>query len=271
MKKSILLLTVLMMTGTRISALPVSADMTQQQEAVGKAPSFPGGKEAMEKFIEENLQYPEAAREAGVSGSVTLQFNVHADGSISDIAVFSHPKNTDNPDLIAEAKRVVGLFPKFEPATIDGQAVEANFIVPIRFKKGGGKGGFRNERNAARTYTDEKGRTVVEPDFADQGAMGLRKYLFRYLVIDPHEKNYKQMAGATIVLELTIDKEGNTKDVDIESSTCKLLNDRAKKIGETMPRWKPGTIDGNPAKMKRKLTLVFEGMRGQSGPMVIKK
>ncbi len=224
----------------------------------------------MEQFIAENLEYPESA--AGVTGRVMLQFQVHADGSISNIELFDSPKNTDNPDLIAEAKRVVGLFPKFEPATINGQPAEANFIVPVVFKKGGGKGGaFRNDVNAARSYTDEKGRSVVEPDFADHGAMGLRKFLFRYLVVDPHEKNFDQMAGAKIVLELTIDKEGNTKSVDIESSTCKLLNDKAKTIGKSMPKWKPGTIDGQPAKMKRKLTLVFEGLRENSGPRVVKK
>ena len=270
MKKCILLFTALWLSVTYATALPNSPVMVQQ-DAVGTPPEFPGGKQAMEQFISENLQYPEAAKQAGISGSVMLQFNVHPDGSISDIAVFSHHKNTDNPDLIAEAKRLVGLFPKFQPATIDGQAVEANFIVPIRFKKGSGKGGFRSEMNAARSYTDEKGRAVVEPDFADNGAMGLRKFLFRYLVIDPHEKEYDQMAGATVVLELTIDKEGNTKDVDIESSTCKLLNDRAKTIGKSLPKWKPGTIDGKAEKMKRKLTLKFEGMRGNSGPMVVKK
>lgn len=269
MKPYIFFILASLFTATETVALPVSAPMIQSQEDVGVPPEYPGGKGAMAKFIEENLQYPESFD--GNSTRVALQFIVYADGSIGEITVYDNPKNSSNPDLIAEAKRVVSLFPKFKPATINGVPASANFVVPVRFSKGGGKGGFKNDVNAARTYTDSKGHSVVEPDFAANGAMGLRKYLFRYLVIDPHEKNYDQMAGATVVLELTIDKEGNTKDVDIESSTCKLLNDRAKSIGKSLPKWTPGTIDGKPAKMTRKLTLKFEGQRGISGPMVVKK
>ena len=50
-------------------------------------PAFPGGEEAMNKYISENLQYPALAKENGVEGIVNVAFTVKSDGSIGSIKI----------------------------------------------------------------------------------------------------------------------------------------------------------------------------------------
>ena len=71
-------------------------------------PTFNGG-DAIEfsKWVNENLKYPQAAKDAGVQGRVTLQFTVYPDGSVRDTKVLRGV----NPDLDAEALRVVSASP----------------------------------------------------------------------------------------------------------------------------------------------------------------
>lgn len=92
-------------------------------------PSFPGGEEAMKKYISENTRYPEISREMGVEGVVTIGFIVEPDGSIKDAKVV---KPVD-PDLEKEALRVVNGMPAWEPAQKEGTPVEAPSKVDVPF------------------------------------------------------------------------------------------------------------------------------------------
>lgn len=93
-------------------------------------PQFPGGKEACEQFIKENLRYP-ADAEPGVEGRVIVSFLVNLDGTLSDIHVVkSLGEAFDN-----EALRVVKLMPKWSPGAIDGQRALRKYVIPVIFKK----------------------------------------------------------------------------------------------------------------------------------------
>ncbi|MDE6536138.1 MAG: energy transducer TonB, partial [Muribaculaceae bacterium] len=54
-----------------------------------------------------------------IQGRVTVQFVVEKDGSIGEVKVV----RGKDPDLDAEAIRVVKSFPKFTPGKMNGQAV----------------------------------------------------------------------------------------------------------------------------------------------------
>lgn len=61
-------------------------EQTHQEFAVIEA-EFPGGLEAMYRFISENLHYPDIARESNITGTVIVKFVVEKDGSISRASV----------------------------------------------------------------------------------------------------------------------------------------------------------------------------------------
>ncbi len=92
-----------------------------------EGPSYPGGEEALYKFLEENIQFPDGF--CGL-GTVVVKFVVEADGTIT------------NPRVIRdigggcgdEALRVVKLMPKWTPETFGGKHVRSEFMLPIQFQ-----------------------------------------------------------------------------------------------------------------------------------------
>ncbi|HEY5916388.1 MAG TPA: energy transducer TonB, partial [Chryseolinea sp.] len=91
---------------------------------------FPGGLEAMMKFIVKNMKYPAAARRMGVEGSVFVSFVIDKEGTISDLTVIKGI----SADCDKEALRVVKLMPPWKPGKQNGRAVKSRFVLPIKFK-----------------------------------------------------------------------------------------------------------------------------------------
>ena len=91
--------------------------------------SFPGGKEAEQEYIQNNLQYPQAAKDNGIEGVVCVIFMVNADGSIGNIKI----KRMIDPDLESESIRLVKNMPKWNPATDNGTPVESQAEVDVAF------------------------------------------------------------------------------------------------------------------------------------------
>ena len=96
---------------------------------VEEAPSYPGGEEARVKFIMASIVYPQAAKEAGIQGTVFVTFVVEADGSITDVRIL----RGIGGGCDEEAIRVVKAMPKWAPGKQRGRAVRVQFNMPIKF------------------------------------------------------------------------------------------------------------------------------------------
>jgi TonB family protein len=92
-------------------------------------PSFPGGTGALSAFFTSNMKYPVTAQEAGIQGRVIVRFKVNTDGSIKDATVV----RSVSPELDAEALRIVGAMPKWNPGMQHGKPVYTYFTMPITF------------------------------------------------------------------------------------------------------------------------------------------
>lgn len=110
-------------------ALMALVFMTLTTMAAKTAPVYPGGDEAMNKFIKENLKYPESAKANGIEGVVTVGFVVKSDGSIGSIKIL----RMVDPDLEQESIRLVKMMPKWTPGTNDGVPEDAQATVSIPF------------------------------------------------------------------------------------------------------------------------------------------
>lgn len=99
-------------------------------EEVQVQPMFVGGNAAMQKFIDENLQYPKEAKKNGIQGEVIVKCMIGSDGKVSEAQV---EKSVDSA-LDAEAVRVVGLMPAFNPGMIDGACVAMWHTVAVKFE-----------------------------------------------------------------------------------------------------------------------------------------
>lgn len=96
---------------------------------VEEQPAFPGGDEARIKFLQDNIKYPEEAKELGVQGKVFVTFVVEVDGSITDVKVL----RGIGAGCDEEAIRVVKSMPKWVPGKQRGVPVRVQFNLPIKF------------------------------------------------------------------------------------------------------------------------------------------
>lgn len=93
-------------------------------------PTFPGGDEKLMEWISQHIQYPQNAYDSHTQGRVIVQFLIKEDGSVGDAKII----RSVFPSLDEEALRVVTTLPKFNPAILDGKAVEYWFTIPIVFR-----------------------------------------------------------------------------------------------------------------------------------------
>jgi protein TonB len=97
---------------------------------VEEMPVPAGGESGLLKFIADNTNYPVVARENNIQGKVFVRFCVTPSGSIDLVSIY---KSVD-PELDAEAMRVVKSLPPFKPGKNQGKPVPVWFIVPFDFK-----------------------------------------------------------------------------------------------------------------------------------------
>ena len=98
--------------------------------SVQVAPEFPGGQEAMFKYLQRTIQYPAEEMEAGIQGKVYLRFIVGKNGAVQDVAV----ARGVSPGLDAEAMRAVKTMPNWIPGLQNGKPVKVRFVLPVSFK-----------------------------------------------------------------------------------------------------------------------------------------
>ena len=98
---------------------------------VESMPEFPGGQQALFKYLAENVKYPVIAQENGIQGRVICQFVVNKDGSIVDVVAV---RSSGEPSLDKEAIRVIQSMPKWKPGKQRGKPVRVKYTVPVNFR-----------------------------------------------------------------------------------------------------------------------------------------
>lgn len=94
---------------------------------VDEIPEFPGGEDALRKYLIEHTKYPKNARKNKISGTVNVLFVIDENGEIGDVLV----SNSVDPTLDKEAIRVVKNMPNWIPGKIRGKPVKS--VQPLWF------------------------------------------------------------------------------------------------------------------------------------------
>ena len=113
-----------------VTAVEEETDEGQIFQVVEQMPEFPGGMEALMKYLQKNIKYPSRAQDNNVQGRVMVTFVVNKDGTIVDPEVI---KAVDK-DLDNEALRVVKSMPKWNPGKQRGKPVRVKYTVPVTFR-----------------------------------------------------------------------------------------------------------------------------------------
>ena len=98
--------------------------------SVEEMPKFPGGDEALLKYVGMHLNYPKEALRNNVQGKCVLKFVVTKIGTIGKIKIV----RSLSQECDEEAKRVVRTLPEFFPGRQNGRPVNVWYTLPVTFR-----------------------------------------------------------------------------------------------------------------------------------------
>ena len=217
-------------------------------------PEFPGGTQAMMKYLADNIKYPKEAHEKGIQGRVIANLVINKDGSISDVEVM----RSVHPLLDAEAVRVIAEMPNWKPGMQRGQAVRVRFTLPIAFRLEGDV-----------EATDEIFVVVEQQPEFPGGPEALLKFIgenVRY----PKEAQEKGIQGRVIV-NFVVNKDGSLSDMKVVRGQDASLDAEAIRIISTMPKWKPGMQRGQAVNVRFTLPITFRLEGDKNGDEKVKR
>lgn len=209
-------------------------------------PSFPGGKAALSKWLDENLQYPTEALKNGIQGTVVVSFTVETDGHIKKIKVWRGKAPLDK-----EAVRLMSIMPKWNPGKIDGQPVSVDYTLPIKFRLPASEGDETISHE--RVYSTEE--VDVQPSFPD-GEMAMYEWIENNLSYPSEMADGPDVTGS-VVVQFVIEKDGKVSDIQTMKSLYPLLDKEAVRVVSMMPKWNPGMINGQPVRVSNNIRVKF--------------
>jgi len=210
---------------------------------VEQMPQFPDGERELFRFLSENIQIPTSPRLGGIQGRVISQFVVNSDGRISDIKII----RSLDPFLDAEVVRVIETMPKWIPGKKNGEAVNAQFTLPVR---------FQIEAQEKREDVFEEVEQMPEFPGGNQALMQFLNDSIRY----PEEAQRNGIEGK-VVCRFVVNSDGSISDIEIVQSVHPLFNAEVVRVIESMPKWIPGKQDGRAVNVQHMIFLDFQTQR----------
>jgi len=93
-------------------------------------PQYPGGTEALYRFIADNIKYPEKAKNASVEGKVYASFVIEQDGSVGEMKILKGIGYGCDEETL----RVIAMMPNWTPGMQNNKAVRVQMNLPVSFK-----------------------------------------------------------------------------------------------------------------------------------------
>lgn len=93
-----------------------------------REPEFPGGQEALVRFLRNNLNTPDDLQ-AGETKTVHVRFLVGADGLVSKLEIVQSGGSEFDQEVIRVCKKM----PRWKPAFQNGSNVAVSYILPVTF------------------------------------------------------------------------------------------------------------------------------------------
>ncbi|MBA4241952.1 MAG: hypothetical protein C0448_14600 [Sphingobacteriaceae bacterium] len=115
---------------TRFSRLQLEKQKTSNNvyQLADEMPSFPGGLDAMNKFIVKEFNLPKADKKNNVTGTFYVSIIINEDESVSLLEI----KKSLSSTLDEEVTRIINKMPKWTPGKIDNKAVKVKTIIPFK-------------------------------------------------------------------------------------------------------------------------------------------
>ena len=229
-------------------------------QIVEQMPEFPGGVEALMKYISENVKYPQEAKDKNISGRVVLGFVIEKDGSVNEVKVLRGIGGGCDD----EAVRVIKTMPKWKPGRQKGEPVRVFYQIPINFKLDDGQSqtslGKANVSKVSKDdmKPDENGvyQIVEEMPQYPGGETAMMEYVAKNVVY-PKEAQEKGISGRVFV-GFVVEKDGSIGEVKLLRGIGGGCDEEAIHVIKGMPKWKPGKQEGKPVRVSYQMPINFK-------------
>ncbi len=95
-----------------------------------RMPAFPGGAEALRRFLSKHLRVPEDQLDPGEKQKVIVRFVIDREGKVESP---EFPEGTRS-EFVREIRRVMAKMPLWEPGWQNGRSVKVYFTIPVIFQ-----------------------------------------------------------------------------------------------------------------------------------------
>lgn len=213
---------------------------------VDQKPTYPGGEEAMLKFINNNLCYPGGALDDMIEGTVYVRFVVEKDGSLTELQVLRGISSAFDKAAVAVIKQM----PKWKPAKKDGKVVASYSLVNVKFDLQLVK--ICDDLNPRRNvlYKVDQMPTYIG------GEKAMQEFIKENLNY-PQEAQDERIEGVVYV-RFIVEKDGSITDVQLVRGIAPICDKAAVAVIRKMPRWKPGKDKGKTVAVYQTVRVEFE-------------
>lgn len=210
---------------------------------VEEMPEFPGGQEALRKFIANEVKYPVEAQEKAIQGKVFVNFVVSETGVVKDAKI---ARGVD-PIIDNEALRVVNNLPAWKPGKQKGVAVNVSYTVPINFSL---------EPAQTAKPAEKQVFFIVEemPEYP-----GGKNALFEYISKEikyPAVAKEKGIQGK-VFINFIVSANGSVKNAKVSRGVDPSIDMEALRVVNSLPNWKPGKQKGEAVDVSYTIPINF--------------
>jgi TonB family protein len=248
---------------------PTSADSGTTNEVfdvVETKPNPAGGMAGWNKYLSENLRYPDDAQEKGIEGTVIVAFVVNTDGAVSDIEIL----RGIGGGCDEEVYRIVKGSPNWTPGMAGGKPVRSRMRLPLRFKlaepaPSGNSANpeFRPVALLPATDGQDPSQENVEVFFDEQdtpptpigGTEAWHRHLSENLTY-PMSARMRGIQG-TVLVSFIVNTDGTVEQVELVRGIGGGCDEEALRIIKISPRWSPGMIKGKAVRTRMTLPTRF--------------
>ena len=98
-------------------------------QVMEEMPGFPGGEEALLRFVNKNLIIPKGIKKEKLHGKVYVSFDVDSTGTIQHIKISKGFRQ----DIDDAAMDVISKMPAWKPGKQNGRPVNVSFRMPVAY------------------------------------------------------------------------------------------------------------------------------------------
>lgn len=253
-------------TGISNSTSGESGTTNDVFDVVETKPTPAGGMAGWNKYLSENLRYPEDAQEKGIAGTVIVAFVVNTDGTVSDVDIL----RGIGGGCDEEVYRIVKGSPNWTPGMAGGKPVRSRMRLPLRFKlaesaPSGNSANpeFRPVALLPATDGQDPSQENTEVFFDEQdtpptpigGLEAWQRHLSENLTY-PTSARMRGIQG-DVVVSFIVNTDGTVTEVKLVRGIGGGCDEEALRIIKSSPKWSPGKIKGKAVRTRMMLPTKF--------------